>query len=60
MPFSSAICSVSTSPAKVVEYFGCALVSDVGRRILLLYGPPSSGKSQLVILLKRVGRVFAH
>src|SRR2546425_12954682 len=27
--------------------------SDVGRRILLLYGPPSSGKSQLVILLKR-------
>src|SRR5437660_1194239 len=40
--------------AKVVEYFKAAsLGSDVGRRILLLYGPPSSGKSQLVILLKR-------
>ncbi len=40
--------------AKVVEYFkAAALGSDVGRRILLLYGPPSSGKSQLVILLKR-------
>jgi len=40
--------------AKVVEYFkAAALGSDVGRRILLIYGPPSSGKSQLVILLKR-------
>src|SRR3989344_2220500 len=40
--------------SKVVEYFkAAALGSDVGRRILLLYGPPSSGKSQLVILLKR-------
>ncbi len=27
--------------------------SEVGRRILLLYGPTSSGKSQLAILLKR-------
>src|SRR2546426_638436 len=40
--------------ARVVEYFKVAAMgSDVGRRILLLYGPPSSGKSQLVILLKR-------
>jgi serine protein kinase len=40
--------------ARVVEYFkAAAMGSDVGRRILLLYGPPSSGKSQLVILLKR-------
>ena len=39
---------------RVVEYFkAAAMGSDVGRRILLLYGPPSSGKSQLVILLKR-------
>lgn len=39
---------------RVIEYFKAAsLGSDVGRRILLLYGPPSSGKSQLVILLKR-------
>lgn len=40
--------------AQVVEYFKAAAAgSDVGKRILLLYGPPSSGKSQLVILLKR-------
>jgi len=39
---------------RVIEYFKAAsLGSDVGRRILLLYGPPSSGKSQLVVLLKR-------
>ena len=39
--------------ARVVEYFkAAAMGSDVGRRVLLLYGPPSSGKSQLVILLK--------
>ncbi len=47
--------------AKVVEYFkAAALGSDVGRRILLLYGPPSSGKSQLVILLKRGLEVFSQ
>jgi serine protein kinase len=47
--------------AKVVEYFkAAALGSDVGRRILLLYGPPSSGKSQLVILLKRGLEESAH
>jgi len=47
--------------AKVVEYFkAAALGSDVGRRILLLYGPPSSGKSQLVILLKRGLEAFSH
>jgi len=40
--------------ARIVDYFkAAAMGSDVGRRILLLYGPPSSGKSQLVILLKR-------
>jgi serine protein kinase len=40
--------------SRVVEYFKAASMgSDVGRRILLLYGPPSSGKSQLAILLKR-------
>src|SRR5436853_3264442 len=45
--------------AKVVEYFkAAALGSDVGRRILLLYGPPSSGKSQLVIVLKPASDEF--
>src|SRR5919109_2714152 len=47
--------------ARVVEYFkAAAMGSDVGRRILLLYGPPSSGKSQLVILLKRGLESYTH
>src|SRR5882672_6841846 len=47
--------------ARVVEYFkAAAMGSDVGRRVLLLYGPPSSGKSQLVILLKRGLEAYTH
>ncbi len=45
---------VDDSITSVMEYLkGASLGSDVGKRILMLYGPPSSGKSQLVILLKR-------
>src|SRR5450631_2506325 len=40
--------------SRVVDYFkGAAAGSDVGRRLLLLLGPPSGGKSTLAILLKR-------
>ncbi|MGH8148708.1 MAG: serine protein kinase, partial [Steroidobacteraceae bacterium] len=40
--------------ARVVEYFKAAAAgSDVGRRLMLLLGPPSGGKSTLAILLKR-------
>jgi serine protein kinase len=40
--------------SRVVEYFkGAAAGSDVGRRLLLLLGPPSGGKSTVAILLKR-------
>jgi serine protein kinase len=47
--------------AQVVEYFkAAAMGSEVGRRVLLLYGPPSSGKSQLVILLKRALEAYTH
>ena len=39
---------------RVVDYFKAAAAgSDVGRRLLLLLGPPSGGKSTLAILLKR-------
>jgi serine protein kinase len=39
---------------RVVDYFkGAAAGSDVGRRLLLLLGPPSGGKSTLAILMKR-------
>jgi len=40
--------------SRVVDYFkGAAAGSDVGRRLLLLLGPPSGGKSTLAILMKR-------
>jgi serine protein kinase len=52
--FARELFGIDEALAKVVEYLkAAALGSDVGKRILMLYGPPSSGKSQLVILLKR-------
>src|ERR1043165_2335813 len=39
---------------RVVDYFKAAAAgSDVGRRLLLLLGPPSGGKSTMAILIKR-------
>jgi serine protein kinase len=52
--FERELFGIDDALAKVVEYLKAAATgSDVGKRILMLYGPPSSGKSQLVILLKR-------
>jgi serine protein kinase len=52
--FTRELFGIDEALAKVVEYLkAAAMGSDVGKRILMLYGPPSSGKSQLVILLKR-------
>jgi serine protein kinase len=40
--------------SRVVDYFKAAAAgSDVGRRLLLLLGPPSGGKSTLAIMMKR-------
>jgi len=40
--------------SRLVDYFKAAAAgSDVGRRLLLLLGPPSGGKSTIAILLKR-------
>src|SRR5215471_10867217 len=40
--------------SRVVDYFKAAAAgSDVGRRLLLLLGPPSGSKSTMAILLKR-------
>jgi len=45
---------VETTITKIIEYFQAgATGSEVGRRILLLIGPPSSGKSHFAIELKR-------
>ncbi|MCZ6874031.1 MAG: protein prkA [bacterium] len=52
--FERDLFGIDEAISQIVEYFkAAAMGSDVGRRILLLYGPPSSGKSQIAILLKR-------
>lgn len=59
--FENDLFGIDEPLGQVVEYFkAAAMGSDVGRRILLLYGPPSSGKSQLVILLKRALEAYTH
>jgi serine protein kinase len=46
---------------RVTDYFKAAAAgSDVGRRLLLLLGPPSGGKSTLAILLKRGLEEYSH
>src|SRR5262245_1832611 len=46
---------------RVIEYFKASSAgSDVGRRLLLLLGPPSGGKSTMVILLKRGLEEYSH
>ncbi len=52
--FRRELFGVNEPLARVVDYFKAAAAgSDVGRRLLLLLGPPSGGKSTLAILLKR-------
>ena len=47
--------------SRIVDYFkASAAGSDVGRRLLLLLGPPSGGKSTLAILLKRGLEEYSH
>ena len=46
---------------RVVDYFKAAAAgSDVGRRLLLLLGPPSGGKSTMAILIKRGLEEYSH
>ena len=52
--FKNDLFGVENSINDLVAYLRAAAAgSEVGRRILLMYGPTSSGKSQLAILLKR-------
>ncbi len=52
--FSHELFGIDEALGRVIEYFKAASAgSEVGRRLLLLLGPPSGGKSTLVILLKR-------
>ena len=67
--FTDELYGLDDTISKTMEYFNAAAQgSDVSRRLLLLYGPTSSGKSQFAMLLKegleaysrtKEGRVFA-
>jgi len=51
--FEKELFGIESSTKEIMEYFkGAAMGSDVGKRFLLLFGPPSSGKSNLVGMLK--------
>lgn len=52
--FSKSLFGVDESVDKIMNYLRAAAAgTEVSRRILLLFGPTSSGKSQLAIMLKR-------
>ena len=52
--FRRELYGIDEALGRVADYFKAAAAgSDVGRRLLLLLGPPSGGKSTLAILLKR-------
>lgn len=59
--FADELFGVDHALARVADYFKAASAgSEVGRRLLLLLGPPSGGKSTLVILLKRGLEEYSH
>lgn len=59
--FSHELFGMDTSLRRIMDYFKAASAgSEVGRRLLLLLGPPSGGKSTLVILLKRGLEDYSH
>ena len=52
--FEEELFGIDDALDRLIDYFKAASAgSEVGRRLLLLLGPPSGGKSTLVILLKR-------
>jgi serine protein kinase len=59
--FTGELFGIDSALERVVDYFKAAAAgSDVGRRLLLPLGPPSGGKSSLVILLKRGLEEYSH
>src|SRR5690625_162363 len=59
--FSNDLFGIDASLQRIVDYFKAASAgSEVGRRLLLLLGPPSGGKSTLVILLKHGLEEYSH
>jgi serine protein kinase len=59
--FADELFGVDEALERVADYFKAASAgSEVGRRLLLLLGPPSGGKSTLVVLLKRGLEEYSH
>ncbi len=59
--FEDELYGIEDTLDRLVDYFKAASAgSEVGRRLLLLLGPPSGGKSTLVILLKRGLEEYSH
>jgi len=59
--FERELFGIETSIREVMEYFkGSAMGSDVAKRFLLVYGPPSSGKSNLVSMIKDAMEAWSH
>ncbi len=59
--FANELFGVDEALERVANYFKAASEgSEVGRRLLLLLGPPSGGKSSLVTLLKRGLEEYSH
>jgi serine protein kinase len=59
--FEEELYGIEQTLDRLVDYFKAASAgSEVGRRLLLLLGPPSGGKSTLVILLKRGLEEYSH
>ena len=59
--FAHELFGIDAALERVTNYFKAASAgSEVGRRLLLLLGPPSGGKSTLVILIKRGLEEYSH
>jgi serine protein kinase len=59
--FADELFGIDDALERAVDYFKAASAgSEVGRRLLLLLGPPSGGKSTMVILLKRGLEEYSH
>jgi serine protein kinase len=61
MLFADELYGIDDSLERLADYFKAASAgSEVGRRLLLMLGPPSGGKSSIVILLKRGLEEYSH
>lgn len=59
--FSRDLFGIDDALARLVDYFKAAAAgSEVGRRLLLMLGPPSGGKSTIAIMLKKSLEAYSH